>query len=119
MSSVPSAKIHTIHPCGRPFPASHSAHSVGHSRSSVPIGLSSRIRRSYSVNRLARAAKLMGRALYPAVSGPEKIAGAAQQEILARDLEAVGILEDHAQTLARGLAERILIEQDAHRLRRP
>src|SRR5258708_2181888 len=51
----------------------------------------------------------------PALSSAEILAGAAQQEIFARDDKAVRIFENHAQALARGLAERILIEQDAYR----
>jgi hypothetical protein len=46
MSSVPSTKIATMIQDGAPEVAIHSAVSVGQSRSSVPIGLSSRISRS-------------------------------------------------------------------------
>ena len=46
MSSVPSVKMPTSSHDGAPADANHSAVSVGHSRSSVPIGLSSRISRS-------------------------------------------------------------------------
>src|SRR6266702_6626225 len=54
----------------------------------------------------------------PALPGAEIFPGAAQQEILARDDKAVRVFENHAQALACGLAERILIEQDAHRFGR-
>ena len=46
MSKVPSAKIQTISQSGRPADENHKAQSVGQSSSSVPIGLSRRIKRS-------------------------------------------------------------------------
>jgi hypothetical protein len=42
---VPSVKISSSRQSGTPPAASHIAYSVGHSSSTVPIGLSSRIRR--------------------------------------------------------------------------
>ena len=53
-----------------------------------------------------------------ALPGPDEFAGAAQAQVLARDLETVGALEDHFQARARQLAQRLGIEQDAGRLRR-
>jgi len=46
ISSVPTTKMPTTIHDGEPDEASHSAVSVGQSSSSVPIGLSRRIRRS-------------------------------------------------------------------------
>ena len=43
INSVPRQKIQTVIHSGLPPEAIHSAHSVGHSNSSVPIGLCSRI----------------------------------------------------------------------------
>ena len=43
ISSVPRENSQTISHPGRPPEAIQSAHSVGHSSSSVPIGLSSRV----------------------------------------------------------------------------
>ena len=43
MTTTPMTKIANRCWSGRPCPASHSAHNVGHSRSQIPIGLSSRI----------------------------------------------------------------------------
>ena len=51
MTSVPTQNTSTIDARGAPSAASHSADSVGHSSSSVPIGLSSRISRSYASSR--------------------------------------------------------------------
>jgi len=43
ISTVPRMKTQSTMRSGRPSAASHSAHSVGHSSSKMPIGLSSRI----------------------------------------------------------------------------
>ena len=43
ISTVPMMKIQTTLQFGRPKAESHKAHSVGQSRSRMPIGLSSRI----------------------------------------------------------------------------
>ena len=44
--TVPMVKMTMSEALGRPCAASHSADSVGHSRSAMPIGLSSRMSRS-------------------------------------------------------------------------
>src|SRR6266702_3487147 len=51
MSTVPNTKMTTTLHDGEPFAAIHSAVSVGHNNSSVPIGLSRRINRSYASSR--------------------------------------------------------------------
>src|SRR5436190_18681105 len=60
ISSVPTTKMITMSVGGRPCAASHTAHSVGQSRSSAPIGLSSLISRSYASKRLRSPAVFMG-----------------------------------------------------------
>jgi hypothetical protein len=51
ISTVPSVKMTTSVTDGAPRAAIHSAVSVGHSSSRMPIGLSSRTRRSHASNR--------------------------------------------------------------------
>src|SRR5689334_16330161 len=46
-------------------------------------------------------------------SRAEELARPADRKILPRDLEAVGVLVDHLQALARGVAHRLLEKQDA------
>ena len=53
ISRVPTQKITTTDQSGQPLELIHTAHKVGHSSNKVPMGLSSRIRRSYSVRRCA------------------------------------------------------------------
>jgi hypothetical protein len=48
MTTTPSTKMMSTRWSGWPCPAIHSAHSTGHSRSQMPIGLSSRASRTYS-----------------------------------------------------------------------
>jgi hypothetical protein len=55
----------------------------------------------------------------PALARAEVLARAAQHEILVRDAETVRVLEDDAQARARGLRQRVLVEQDARALGRP
>src|SRR4051812_19042562 len=52
----------------------------------------------------------------PALARAEHLAGTAQLEVLARNGEPVGVLEDHAQPSAGALPERALEQQDASRL---
>src|SRR5882672_3251289 len=54
-----------------------------------------------------------------ALAGAEVFARTAEPEIFACDDESIGILENHPQPLARRLPQWILVEQDAHRSRRP
>src|SRR5688572_5553360 len=49
----------------------------------------------------------------PALARAEELAGAAQPQVLARDLEAVAVLEDDLQPRPRGVGERVLVEQYA------
>ena len=53
---------------------------------------------------------------HAALAAAEEFAGAAQAQVLAGDLEAVGVLEDDLQARARRLAERMGVEQDAGRI---
>src|SRR6516165_3241075 len=54
ITMTPSRNTMSTRGSGRPAPATHSAHRAGHSSSQVPIGLSSRMRRAYSLARRAR-----------------------------------------------------------------
>src|SRR5690349_20062705 len=47
-----------------------------------------------------------------ALARPQHLPGTAQAQVMARDLEAVVVLEDDFKPLARGLRERVLVEQD-------
>ena len=59
ISKVPTQKVQTRGHTTKPPAANQSAHSVGHSSSSVPIGLCRRISFSYSVMRSMRVARCM------------------------------------------------------------
>jgi len=49
VSTVPSVKMHSRPRGGMPSAANHSAHSIGHSSRKIPIGRSSRVRRTRAV----------------------------------------------------------------------
>ncbi len=54
---------------------------------------------------------------HAALAGAEELAGPAQQQVLARDLEAVDGLVDDLQPRARRFRKRLVVEQEAQRLR--
>ena len=56
---------------------------------------------------------------HAALAAADKLAGAAQLQVTAGDLEAVGVFVDDLQPLTRRLAERAGVEQDATGLVRP
>src|SRR5678815_2686147 len=70
MRKVPRTKTTTTLSAGCPPEASQTAHSVGQSRSSAPMGLSRRTSRSYASSRFAISARSMAKNTL----GVEKIA---------------------------------------------